>query len=58
LAGRATVADNLRRFAQELGAILERLVPLVASAFSDCEESAQHPQAVSTWACPSGQGTS
>src|SRR5437867_4210974 len=27
-AGRATVAHNLRRFARELGAILERLVPL------------------------------
>jgi AcrR family transcriptional regulator len=34
-AGTGTVADNLRRFAEEIGDILDQLVPLFAAAFSD-----------------------
>ncbi len=34
-AGNETVAHNLRRFAHEIGDILDQLVPLFAAAFSD-----------------------
>jgi AcrR family transcriptional regulator len=34
-AGTGTVAHNLRRFADEIGEILDQLVPLFAAAFSD-----------------------
>jgi AcrR family transcriptional regulator len=36
-AGSGTVAVNLRRFAKELGDMLDKLVPLFAAAFSDTE---------------------
>ncbi|SRR6266540_498713 len=36
-AGSGSVADNLGRFAKELGDMLDRLVPLFAAAFSDTE---------------------
>jgi AcrR family transcriptional regulator len=36
-AGSGTVAHNLRRFAHEIGAILDQLVPLFAAAFSNAE---------------------
>lgn len=37
LAGTGTVAANLQRFARELCAMLDQLVPLFAAAFSDAE---------------------
>jgi AcrR family transcriptional regulator len=36
-AGSGTVAHNLRRFAREIGAILDQIIPLFAAAFSDAE---------------------
>jgi AcrR family transcriptional regulator len=36
-AGNGTVAENLRRFAEQIGDILEQVVPLFAAAFSDTE---------------------
>lgn len=50
-AGNGTVAHNLRRFAHQVGAILDQLVPLFAAAFSDADllEALRRAMASDAW---------
>lgn len=52
LAGQATVAENLHRFAREIGAVLDQLVPLFGAVFSDSQLLEAHRRAL-----PDGHGS-